>query len=267
MINIPENVFKIFIGIGLIGLAFGYLSLEDNKKQYDTYYREFNLQRDETKEKIDVLNVERTMHRKMAARLSERYNLPNPLNPKDTVVTPDSMASDRATDQINDSLFSLYLAHEAVNRQLNIQRTKLAHLKEYLADAEGVHNSRMFRLKVIVIAGMIFFFAGGIGLANQEFDEGQLKYIAANGQRKHYERCQSCGKKFSAMVTCGTNADGSYNSAFCHTCFDKEEFTEPDLTKEELWRRIQAGTKSTKRLPVRKRTIYRLDRWKSNPYS
>lgn len=267
MINIPDNVYKIFVGIGLVGLAFGYLSLEGNKKRYEDYYQEFSLQRDGMNEKIGQLNVDRTRHQKMSARLSKKYNLPDPLNAKDSAAIFTDLTGDPLIRQVKDSLFSLYLNYEAGNRLLAIQQRTLARQREYLADARQVHDSSLFRLKAIMIAGGVMFFVGLMGLINQESDEDRLKYFQPNGQKKYYERCQSCARKFSPVITCGTNEDNTYNSAFCRFCFDKGRFTEPELSKEELWKRVKGEMKKVKGLRVNKRMLGKLARWKSNLYS
>lgn len=265
MIHIPDNIYKIIIAIGLIALAFGYLALEENKKKYNESTRELQLQRDAVKETIGNLNVSKTKYYKMADRLSKKYELPNPLQAKDTAAVAALLSGGGAP--VNDSLFSLYLLHQEETGLLNIQQRKLTVLRTYLQEASDEHDSNLFRLKLIGYAGLIFFFIGLMGLTEQESDEDRLKYYHPNGQKKYYDRCQSCAKKFSAMITCGTQEDGSYNSAFCHACFDKGKFTEPELTKEEMWKRVKAATRNVKGLSVRKRMIDKLDRWKANLYN
>ncbi|MET0393224.1 MAG: zinc ribbon domain-containing protein, partial [Chitinophagaceae bacterium] len=261
------NLNKIIIAIGLIAAAFGYLSLEENEKTYNLNLRQFYAERDAANEKIGNLNVSLKRYRKMTGRMASVYKVPNPLHSQDTAAFFDSAFGQRSTPSpVYDSLFSLYVGYAAESDLLAVQRRKMDRLDDYLDNARDDHNSKLFRFKAILFFGLISFLIGMMGLTELENGDERLKHFQANGQRKYYDRCQSCGKQFSAMVTCGTNGDESYNSAFCRHCYDKGEFTEPELTRQELWRRIRAATPAGKRPPIRARIIARLDRWKTNRY-
>lgn len=45
--------------------------------------------------------------------------------------------------------------------------------------------------------------------------------------------CNSCGRPI-VKADYGTNADGSLNDEYCKDCFQNGEFTEPDITLEEM---------------------------------
>lgn len=45
--------------------------------------------------------------------------------------------------------------------------------------------------------------------------------------------CNSCGKPI-VKADCGTNKDGSLNEDYCKECYQNGEFTEPDLTLNEM---------------------------------
>lgn len=102
-------------------------------------------------------------------------------------------------------------------------------------------------------------------MEKQHKKEWLLKITESNGQLKIYERCQSCAKKFSSITTYGTNKDSSYNSAFCKSCFQKGEFTEPDLTKEQLITKIRKEGYKVRFFG--KKMINRLDRWRVDLYN
>ncbi len=46
-------------------------------------------------------------------------------------------------------------------------------------------------------------------------------------------RCQSCGMPLGPGFY-GTNASGSENTEYCHFCFRKGAFTDPDMTMEQM---------------------------------
>lgn len=46
--------------------------------------------------------------------------------------------------------------------------------------------------------------------------------------------CNSCGKPMSRTDELGTNEDGSPNEYYCADCYQNGEFTEPNLTVEDM---------------------------------
>ena len=50
--------------------------------------------------------------------------------------------------------------------------------------------------------------------------------------------CQSCGMPMKIDSDFGTNADGSKNEEYCTYCFQKSQFTNPNITMEQM---ITAG--------------------------
>lgn len=50
--------------------------------------------------------------------------------------------------------------------------------------------------------------------------------------------CQSCAMPLEKDEDCGINADGSLNKEYCFHCFQGGEFTDPDLTLEEMLNKI-----------------------------
>ncbi|PWG00428.1 zinc ribbon domain-containing protein [Levilactobacillus bambusae] len=52
--------------------------------------------------------------------------------------------------------------------------------------------------------------------------------------------CQSCGMPLTATNR-GTNADGSLSSEYCHLCYQRGAFTQPQITLAEMKREGLAG--------------------------
>jgi hypothetical protein len=46
--------------------------------------------------------------------------------------------------------------------------------------------------------------------------------------------CQSCAMPMVKDEDFGTNADGSKNQEYCRYCFQNGNFTDPDITKEQM---------------------------------
>lgn len=79
--------------------------------------------------------------------------------------------------------------------------------------------------------------------------------------------CQSCGMPMVVEETFGTNADGSMNEEYCCFCFQDGEFTEPDITKEEMIEKIsgfmtQMGMPESQAKRKAKDSIRTLKRWR-----
>jgi len=52
---------------------------------------------------------------------------------------------------------------------------------------------------------------------------------------KKFKRCQSCGMPLNKdPKEGGTNSDGTKNKMYCSYCFENGEFTQPDITLEEM---------------------------------
>ena len=48
------------------------------------------------------------------------------------------------------------------------------------------------------------------------------------------EICQSCSMPLTRSDDFGTNADGSRNEEYCQYCYKNGEFSDPNLTKEQM---------------------------------
>ncbi len=55
--------------------------------------------------------------------------------------------------------------------------------------------------------------------------------------------CQSCGMPLSKDKVGGTNADGSKSLEYCGNCYQNGQFTQPNLTVEEMIERVKGKLK------------------------
>lgn len=46
--------------------------------------------------------------------------------------------------------------------------------------------------------------------------------------------CQSCGMPMKEHMDFGTNEDGSMNNTYCTHCYQKGDFTEPDMCMDDM---------------------------------
>ncbi len=115
----------------------------------------------------------------------------------------------------------------------------------------------------------LFMLVGGFLLWN--YDEFRTDYnLKKNqlGQPQFSPVCQSCGLKFNSMVRYGTNEDDTKNYHFCSECYNHGEFTDSDITKEDMKERIGNRMKSyslsDKEIALVHKRIDKLDRWNFN---
>lgn len=79
--------------------------------------------------------------------------------------------------------------------------------------------------------------------------------------------CQSCSMPMEKQEDFGTDADGSKSEDYCRFCFQRGEFTEPNITMEEMIDRVAAVMTTEVKMPeaqakeVAKTSIPKLKRW------
>jgi hypothetical protein len=79
--------------------------------------------------------------------------------------------------------------------------------------------------------------------------------------------CQSCGMPMKKESDCGTQKDGSKSCDYCFYCFVDGSFTEPELTKEGMVKKVVGIMKkmdiSDDKIEACKNIIPTLKRWKT----
>ena len=50
--------------------------------------------------------------------------------------------------------------------------------------------------------------------------------------------CQSCGMPMEEDEHFGTNAEGGKNDEYCTYCYQKGQFTDPDITIDEMTKKV-----------------------------
>lgn len=84
-----------------------------------------------------------------------------------------------------------------------------------------------------------------------------------------YEKfCQSCSMPLEEGKQSGTESDGSKSLKYCHYCYDRGEFLQPDMTIADM-RKILDETIGSKGVSGKfkawmgKMTLPRLERWQN----
>jgi len=78
--------------------------------------------------------------------------------------------------------------------------------------------------------------------------------------------CQSCAMPLQKPEDFGINTDGSLNREYCHYCYQKGEFTEPNISMEQMIEKCTGIMKQMNIPPAQieqtKAFIPMLKRWK-----
>ncbi|OPX21474.1 MAG: transcriptional regulator [Planctomycetales bacterium 4484_113] len=80
--------------------------------------------------------------------------------------------------------------------------------------------------------------------------------------------CQSCAMPMEKPEDFGTNADGGRNDDYCCYCFKDGEFTEPDITMEQMTEKVidimvkQMNMAEAQVKPMMRAMIPQLKRWR-----
>ncbi len=98
----------------------------------------------------------------------------------------------------------------------------------------------------------------------QKLQDKVLAEQAGNFLEEQY--CQSCGMKLKHQTNYSNFSDLEKKSNYCNTCYSQTEFTEPDLTFEEMKTKVKKRCKELKfgkiKTSIVVNRLYGLERWK-----
>lgn len=263
-LNLPDSLSKLLVLIGIILIGFYVLSSVEMEKEYMEVFKGL----DKVQDSIELMKVKRRIMLESlvekAKDSSEKYNIDIPITQTDTTATfVITYSGNPSQVLVSKSLHPLWLDYVEAGEQIDIAEAKLEIEKEnHTAAIENRNWEQTNNYIPLGIFGTILLTIGGIWW----YEENKRKNFKKIDD-VFYEYCQSCCKKFSAMVLYGRNKDKSENFAFCKGCFDKGKFKEPDLTKEILIERIEKdenlSAKKKKKIKLR---VDELLRWKKHHY-
>lgn len=265
-LNIPDSIPKLLVLIGLSIVIFHFYRTDSNVKKFNSGI-EKNLKLKDTLglQNLMLKNKANTLKAK-ADYLSHKYNIENPVNLNDSIMTfKRNFQGSENNILLMDSIqknWDEYLSMK-FKVDLTIEKIKQAERKTKL-NRKSFDLDEKYLNEVLVLGVVIFL----IGLYGWTKVEKKREKIISKEIENKYKFCQSCGEKFSSMITFGTEKDKTKNKAFCIKCYKKGKFTNPELTREEFEKIYKEKIKSynifTRQiLMVRFLT---LERWKDNDY-
>lgn len=155
-----------------------------------------------------------------------------------------------------DSLSELSISLLAYN--LN-KKSKLSYIDSESKRLKQELNQTLF---LIIIILPIFFMAL-YNLAKAQSVSRQLGNIELY-KSKIYQKCQSCAKVFSPKLLHGKNKDGTINIGFCEECYQDGNYTNPELTADEVIAEIKKLNPNEKDVDKK---VNQMIRWNQNLYT
>lgn len=265
-LNIPDSIPKLFVLIGIIGLAVGFYVEKELTEDYYTKFDKFAEIQDLVKLESYIVDLELDNLIERSKQLSKIYNLENPISEKDSTITfNQTFFGDKKKVELTDSLSPYWDNYIKKKKKLDILNKRREIKSRNIDSEEKLMNSRREFYSTFSIIGSIILVSGLFSWAIEGSSKSKRLIKQSD---KLYDNCQSCGHNFSSIRHYGSENDKTENFAFCIDCYKNGEFQEPDLTREDFLKRKKEILKKsnwfTRRiLMVRFRN---LERWNKNNY-
>jgi len=233
---LPDKSYKLLLLVGIGLIIYGWINEINEQSNYEHRRIEYNLQIKELKNEAKYLKEDLKEIYERTKIIALKYSRKNPLIISDTGYTFNrAIKGDNISIKLSDSIETLLDSYmnknkefERKNDEVVIKEYELENLKDTLDGMDNLFSE-------IIVMGIILSFLGFISWSN--FEDFEKKIIKR--QNIHLptfsNRCQSCGKHFNSVVKYGTekkNEEKNYN--FCLSCYKNGEFTNKDLTFDEM---------------------------------
>lgn len=243
--NVPDKLYKLSVAVGVLLIFFSVQKLESFEDEYFHHQNSYN----QLIDSVEIINLyidNKISNLKIESGIFQSY-YDSTSNTVDILSKYSSEQINTEFDKIkkeNVNINNLIFKDRILKKKIEQEDVNLTFYKSYYDD--GKENY------------MIFLFLG-IGITFL----GVLVWLDDNPKNKN-NRCQSCGRNFSAMVKHGTEKNKTLNDYFCLSCYKKGKFTKPNLTKEEALLKFKNHIKGNDWLKRKlMMSIFKnLDRWK-----
>ena len=164
-------------------------------------------------------------------------------------------------DSINDSF--ILATHNLLNVEGSIRFLRIRHdaKEDYMHSEFKSLSYPVSDLIISFICAFIISFSL-LQIYKDSLLSRQLAEIELYKNRA-YNYCQSCAKVFSPILLHGKEKDGTTNLGFCEECYSNGEFTNSELTAEEVITKIENLNPKIKNLQEK---VSKMVRWNKNPF-
>lgn len=179
--------------------------------------------------------------------------------------------NENTIDSFHEASYELADSGILKNMQLNKITLKLAQRRdEKVAQIKEINfmlkktkeNISLFPYFIVIFLCFILFVSAIADLLRNEYFSKEIAKTEFY-KNKLYKRCQSCAKIFSPKLLHGTEKDGSVNKGFCIECYQDGQFTNPELTSDEVITALKSYNPEEKKV---EKIVKEMVRWNQNPY-
>lgn len=263
---LPDKAYKLLIYLGVGLLIYCWLFGQNQSEQYEKKRIEFNVEIKKLENEQKYLNLDLKEISKEADVLSRKYSIENPLNVSDSgYIFNRTLRGSKTEVRISDSIATLLQKYNFKQTEISKKNDQLGIKKYELESLSESISSMNSSLILYVVLGFTFTI---VGIISWDFkDEADSKLLMRlNLDKPTFSNlCQSCGKKFNSMIKYGKEKDSSFNYHFCRDCYSDGEFTNQELTKDEIKdkRKNEMIAKGRKKISIKivSMQIDNLDRW------
>lgn len=263
---IPDKTFKLFIYLGLALVAYSFFVNEHNSEVYNDKRMAFNVEIKKLEFEAKYLSDDLKLIHSKATDLAKEHKIENPLKIDDTSYTfTEVIEGSIERKNVSDIVAKLLKDYKNKSREFKLKDDSLSVKRYELTQLEDVISDRDEFFFVVLILGVVIFFIGLTDWVISENFEKKLLQRQNLDKPTFSENCQSCGREFDSMVRYGTEANGEKNYHFCNVCFAKGEFTNPNLTldelKKETSKRLEGKKRSKRQVKLALKKLASLERW------
>lgn len=268
--SIPDKFYKLLTLLGVILIGYCYFAKNEIDNKYSEKIEHYNNIIGE----LDILELETQDERnkliKYDSDISKKYNVDKSIeiNNEDVVFTYSIKGN--KNDLIASKLMSeRWEKYTSKTFKIKLLSKKLENYGDYLKREDKINSNKHNEIEILLNFGVNLFILGlGLWIVTETFTTKKNDInIGKSIQDRFYKHCQSCGMQFSSSRFYGTNKDESYSNAFCEDCYQNGEYTEPELTLEQVKENARMYIKDIfiiKKLKIN--ALNRLERFNRNKY-
>jgi len=239
--NIPtDSLYKFMAVAGLVSMILAVVMIIATSEDQDNKLEDLLSKEAIIKEEGKQLEKELKRIEHASKILAAKYNIDTVLHIIDSgYVFSRTIKGDKISVEVGNKIDSLLNSYTAKHQEFDLKRVELnSNIRSY--NSMSARNEEYsFLYKVLLYGGEIFMIIGFFAWYDRI--QKPLNIFRINKLLKEdrwYERCQSCYRSLRTHDYRGTDSSNDICKHYCKDCFDKGEFTEPELEFKEAKQRL-----------------------------
>lgn len=268
--SIPDSLQKIIIAFGLVLMAscsyllFAPSELKENRER-EHQKNVLNTFEKQGEVFLEQKQIELTLL-KVSAKLSEKYNVQNPIQQKENSISYTSLIDSNSNNElVEDSIHYYWDKLEVLKFKGEQLANQMKLIKSNRKNYSEIESISSFGFLFGILAGALLFL---MGIYRWEVNP---KEKVPPGEKPiiDYENfCHSCARNFTYFLERGTDNNGEESKLFCSDCFKEGKFTDylTDKNFKAYKTRILKSRKFGRDRSRIKQQFKSLIRWKTDEF-